>query len=298
MGMNRYQYIARANDGTQHKGFILATDRKSVVHAINEKGLVLLSVQDAPKGTNAQRKKPYILIATLAFCVAVLCGNFWYQKTFKSAQKTEVKERAANRSLSIQQELRRKSEKSALSNNSRHVSADVLLVTSTSKITSGSHAVFPLTNTLSQTPPRQVRDYPSGLEQVLSWIVNKQLGDTPFILPRLNQKEEFAKILERDLIVYDNDSEKSVIQKANVAQAKQMLKTYLAQGGNVEDFLSYYHTQLLEANRMWRTAQNEITALSKTGEPNEVRAYAQELNKKLAEKGIKSIRLPKHLQGE
>ena len=98
--------------------------------------------------------------------------------------------------------------------------------------------------------------------------------------------------------MYDDDSEKSVIQKANVAQAKQMLKTYLAQGGKVEDFLSYYHMQLLEANRMWRTAQNEITTLSKTGEPNEVRAYAQELNKKLAEKGIKSIHLPKHLQGE
>jgi len=136
------------------------------------------------------------------------------------------------------------------------------------------------------------RAFASGTEQIIGWLVNTRLGDPPPPLPRLAQSEDIGKILESDIAVFDDDSEEAFAAKANVAYAKQVLRSYLAGGGTVETFLGHYQEQLVEASREWRAAQSNAARLLREGEPGEAELYVEEENQRLAEKGIKPIALP------
>ena len=114
---------------------------------------------------------------------------------------------------------------------------------------------------------------------------------TPPLL-RLPPHENIAEILERDIAVYDEDSPRTVEEKANVAYAKQLLKEYLAQGGDPEDFLGYYHGTLKQAFEERQAAQKYTMDLLRAGDKKGAEEYMTRKNAELGERGILPLKIP------
>jgi hypothetical protein len=297
--MKNFNYTARDKSGATKRGSLKAADRNEALHELTAQGLVPLSVNegavsDAGKGikTLSPRRMIIFLIVGLALVAGVVV---WMRMT---AVKT-ANDKKPQKAVQAQRAFSRRSASMKTNGTGRATGGgdrDPLNSTQQGvQSVQTNHA-----KTLSDTniveaskEQKKPADYPSGLEQVMSWIVNKRLGDTPFFLPRLSPKENIVEILERDLIVYDDDTEAKVQAKANVAQAKQMLKEYMAQGGKPEEFLKYFHSALLDANREWKEAQKQVSTLMQTGDREAALVYAEEANKRLAEKGIKPVISPK-----
>lgn len=145
------------------------------------------------------------------------------------------------------------------------------------------------------------RIFKSGLEQALSFIVSTVPGDMPPPMPIVNVKDEqtLLDILIGKNVPEEGDDALALEKKANVDAAKKDLRDYIKQGGNVQDFLSYYHKKLVEMYHKNKLATREVNKLARSGADRElVVAYCREVNKKLAEEGIKKVRLSPDVREE
>lgn len=140
--------------------------------------------------------------------------------------------------------------------------------------------------------------FASGVEQVIGLIVNTKPGSSVPPLPNLHISEKVEDILNRDIVLYEEDNELTAEKKANVAQAKQLMKEYLAQGGKPEDFLSYFHGELKKAHTEWRAAQVKAISLFKEGDHEAALKYIEETNRTFSEKGMKPIVNPGTIKQE
>lgn len=294
--MKNFTYTARDRSGATKRGSLKAADRNAAMQELTAQGMVPLSLAE---GQSIVGKSPHVLsrpsmIILLAAGTGLLIGLvIWLRMTPvkpSTSEKTARKEVQAKRDSSSRSTSMKTN---AIAGDKGNILDPLRMDTMPPSRTKQEKTLSGTDVAEIQKEPKRPMDYPSGLEQVINWIVNKRLGDTPFFLPRLNPKESIAEILDRDLIVYDDDTEDKIQAKANVAQAKQMLKEYIAQGGKPEDFLNYFHTALLEANREWKEAQKQVSTLMQSGEREAAVAYAEEANKRLAEKGIKPIISPR-----
>ncbi len=134
--------------------------------------------------------------------------------------------------------------------------------------------------------------YSSATELVINMIVNTRPGAVPPPLLRLPPHENIAEILERDIAVYDEDSPRTVEEKANVAYAKQLLKEYLAQGGDPEAFLVHYHGTLKQAFEERQAAQKYTMELIRAGDKKGAEEYMTRKNAELGERGIMPVQIP------
>jgi hypothetical protein len=144
---------------------------------------------------------------------------------------------------------------------------------------------------ISTNPPPPT-GFSSPTEALINMIVNTPLGSPPPSLPRVPPREDFAKIFETDILVYDEDDEQTVAAKINVAKAKEYLKEYLEQGGTPDGFLTYYHDELRAAHQEWMLARKQALDLIKAGDAEGALLYVQEQNRAFAERGIKPIVIP------
>jgi hypothetical protein len=135
--------------------------------------------------------------------------------------------------------------------------------------------------------------YSSGSERLINMIINTRMGFVPPPLLNFPAKEtNIINILEKNIIVYDTDDEKTLQQKENVAFAKQLLKEYIATGGNSKDFLAFYHEQLMTAFEERSAAQKQFSDMLKAGDENGAIEFFEEKNKVLSEKGIVPLIVP------
>lgn len=153
------------------------------------------------------------------------------------------------------------------------------------------------TNAVEAQVVPQVRPKPTfktGVEQVMGWIFTTDLGSAPPPLPNLSKKEldNIVMIILSKNEISTEDSEKSAQAKEAVTLAKKELKQYLENGGNPQSFLSYYHNELKKANDEWKDAQRLVLQSLKEDGADAGIAFAEEVNKKLAERGIKPVRIP------
>lgn len=141
--------------------------------------------------------------------------------------------------------------------------------------------------------PRTNQLFNTGVEQVLSWIFTSRLGDTPPPLPHISPREKahFAEILLNRVEVEEGDSEARAFAKESVQQAKDELKAFIKEGGTPEEFLEYYHGQLMSACQEWRMTQKEIFRTIRE-DPGVAKEYIRDVNARLAEKGIKPVTVP------
>ena len=141
--------------------------------------------------------------------------------------------------------------------------------------------------------PRSNQVFRTGTEQVMSWIFTARLGDMPTALPRMSIRDEahLAEIIMNSVKVEEGDSEKVALAKEMVQAAKDELKRFIKEGGNVTDFLEYYHGQLVSAHNEWRDSRNEMIRVIKE-DPTIAKEYIKEVNQRLVDKGIKPVTIP------
>ena len=153
---------------------------------------------------------------------------------------------------------------------------------------SGGQAAEPLPDVPDSWPT----GYSSGADRVINMIVNAQLGNPPPPLLQLPPGEDVAKALSRDILLFDDDDEKTRQEKENVAHAKQLLREYLGQGGTPETFLRHYHGQLVQAFDEWREAQKTTTLLLSSGEEKAAGEFIEAKNRDFLGRGIRPVMLP------
>lgn len=137
------------------------------------------------------------------------------------------------------------------------------------------------------------RPFATGTEQVMSWIFTTTLGNMPPPLPRISIRDEahLAEILMADNPALEGDSEKVKNAKEMVELAKKEAIEFVKQGGDVTEFLEYYRGELVQAHNEWQESQKSVMQVIRE-EPDIAAEYIEEVNAKLAEKGIKPVNVP------
>jgi len=141
--------------------------------------------------------------------------------------------------------------------------------------------------------PSSNRIFRTSTEQVMDWIFRCEVGDPPPLLPELPIKEQLhlAEILISDNPIKADDSDNVKEAKETVQLAKKEFQEFIREGGEPEEFLAYYHSQLVQAHEEWKTARKMAIEAIKE-DPDIAADYIERLNEHLAEKGIKKIKLP------
>jgi len=302
--MKAYSYTAKDQTGATTKGVIQAADRGAALAALKAKGLMPVSVAE---GGHIQREvglpewfstRTLALagLATLVLGVALIgIKNVSSKPSLKTDNKKPKK-------TIIEKETNVTSNQITSNDVAPSIQQETVTVPSTPKEEKGAviadgtkkrfqaHVTEELSSNQAATPPPP--EYSTGTERVINMIVNARLGYPPPPLPMIPIAEDIEQILNNSIILYDDDTEEVAQRKANVAYAKQLLKAYLAEGGSVETFLSYYRDELKKAYVEWDAAQKHTIELFKGGDTKGALEYAKEQNKDFEARGIRQIYVP------
>lgn len=297
--MKNFNYTVRDRSGSMKRGNLKAIDRNAALHELVAQGMVPLSVTEGAVQPVGGRGKPiYAIIAGIAAMIIVGVAVVVLFQASSTPKKSGKKRLPAKTTSSVPGQRNTKQAPAKVPSVAPTNIAQVAAVTSLVTTASVTNAVGEIRSALPEPVTNKVpRLFSTTTEQVISWIANTIPGSTPPPLPRLpvNESTNIVAILNSDIPLYDDDSEKIVEIKFNVAHAKQLLKEYLAQGGKAEEFLTYYHKELWSSHKEWRDAQKQVLDLQKTGDEEGAVKYYQEQSKVLQGKGIKPIMLPPSL---
>lgn len=140
------------------------------------------------------------------------------------------------------------------------------------------------------------RTFRTGLEQVMGWVFTTEVGDAPPPLPNISDFDlvHINEILDMKNPVRDTDNDKTADSKATVDFVKKELKKYLEKGGDPQEFLAFYHSELKQAYQERQMVQQQAMQILKD-EPELVFDFLDTANKRLAEKGIKAAIIPQRV---
>lgn len=301
--MRNFNYTARDKNGATRSGSVQAADRNAALQELKAKDLVPLSVQEGPalKGIAVNRIPLKYGVMALALVVIVVVIFAWSQMGLPPKPKPQ-KDKKPPKQVQVQKKVSPPPEE---------VKTNVVVPVKVEPVQPAATNVAvekpkPIsTNSLEYRIALQegridqdgnvipVKPaYKSGTEQIISMIVNAKPGYPPPPLPRIHAREDVAKVLNTDILVYDEDTQASVERKANVAHAKQLMKEYLAQGGKAEDFLDFFHKELTSAFDEWKEAQRQTMELSRSGDQEAAVKFAEEQNKKFEQRGMRQVIVP------
>ena len=138
--------------------------------------------------------------------------------------------------------------------------------------------------------------FATGTEQVLSWVFTTEPGDIPPILPQIPMFDEahMAEILISKNPPNEGDSEEVKAIKQTVEYAKEELIKYIKAGGEPQEFLKYYHDQLRQAHMEFQESRQAVFKMVRE-DPDLALDYCAKVNERLAQKGIKPVKIPKPL---
>lgn len=145
--------------------------------------------------------------------------------------------------------------------------------------------------------PTTNHPFRTGTEIQMARIFTTELGDPPppfFPMP-IQDEVHLASILVSNNPALETDNEKVKDAKQMVELAKKEMREYLKEGGDPHEFLQYYHGKLTDAFQQRTMYAKEIVKVAKE-DPDIALEFYEEANKKLAEKGIKPVKLNKQLK--
>ena len=146
-------------------------------------------------------------------------------------------------------------------------------------------------------PPESTnRTFRTGLEQVMGWVFTTEVGDAPPPLPNLSNFDlvHIEEILDMQNPVRDTDSDKAADAKGTVDFVKKELKKFLEKGGDPQEFLAFYHSELKQAYQERQMVQQQAMQILKE-EPDLVFDFLERANQGLADKGSKAAVIPKRV---
>ena len=132
----------------------------------------------------------------------------------------------------------------------------------------------------------------NATEQILHWICSVEVGDPPVLCPDLPamELENINKILDEPPDFQYDESLDRLEAKRAIEMAKKELKDYIAKGGDPHEFFKYYHMQLMNYFQERTLAQQSVVKMIKE-DPDLAKEYLEQVNGRLAERGIKQITL-------
>jgi len=142
--------------------------------------------------------------------------------------------------------------------------------------------------------PKTNRIFRTGVEASMARIFMTRLGDPPpppftTAIP-LRDEAHLAEILVADNPALESDTEEQREAKETVELAKKEMSDYIKAGGDPGDFLAYYRGKLQDAFETRRESAKAFMQVLRE-EPDIAGEYLEQLNDRLAEKGIRTIEL-------
>ena len=147
---------------------------------------------------------------------------------------------------------------------------------------------------IPETPTNRL--YATRLQQGMAWIFTCEVGNPPPLLPPMSLFDQMhlVEILIRDNPILDSDSKKAAESKEMMKIAKKEFVDFIKEGGNPDDFLPYYHGQLVAAHEEYKMARQSIVEIIRN-DPDIAVDYIKKVNERLSEKGIKNVKIPKKM---
>jgi hypothetical protein len=308
--MRNFNYTARDKSGAMKSGSVQAAARTEALHELTAQGLVPLSVTEGmAKPSSSLSIKPAYAIVTIIVLLAIGFAVKFFLLD-KPQTKTSVTKQVKTTKVSTRE---KNAAQKKVTNEVVVVAPDnVAHVTPQFIIADDALAEKKPAKTMIRPPPttnRVIRfggawtnQPPTGFTSRIDYAINQlastQMGMPPPPLIFIPPGEDVKAALERSILVYDTDTDATIEKKAAIAQAKQAMKDFIAQGGNPNEFTNFYHKQLLEAAEERQGSQKMAMDLFRAGEKEAAALYIDEQNKKFAEKGYVPISIPVIFQGD
>ena len=141
--------------------------------------------------------------------------------------------------------------------------------------------------------PRRPTSFKGSTEQLLAMAMSAPPGAMIPPLPIAgNLDEDFINSLTNTIVIYDDDDERTVQLKENVAAAKNQMLELLKQGRSVSDVLKEYQETNNERAAIRSEAQRELNALHRSGKTQEAKEYMEKVNETFKDMDIDPISPP------
>ena len=301
--MRKYSYTVRDATGVLKRGCVEAPDRSAALTMLKAQKLQPVSLTEggaSPVSEGWRRRGIYIAALMIGLAAIMYISLTLKPTTGQAPEKTKIGKTVIPKVIQKPQPAADKEEIAAPSETVpegqpvqstplEHVAAKDGLGGKSSARDMHSGQVTQSDETMTN---KSQRIFTTGTEQVIGWIANARMGDPPPILPMLPAGEDIVKILDTDIVLYDEDDEKTELIKTRVAEMKQQLKSYLGAGGSPQEFLQVYQKQLRDAHDEWRMSQSELVKRLRENDRADVAVFLDERNKELMARGIKPLIIP------
>ena len=146
--------------------------------------------------------------------------------------------------------------------------------------------------TITTNKPKNI--FRSATEKMLYSIFSTPLGSPPPPMCRipLRDKAELEAILNATFEQSNDKDEKRKEMEQTVDAARKVFKDYIDKGGKPDEFMDYFRDELAKYHEDWKMAQKVAMAACRDEDPEVARQMIEEINSRLAEKGIKPVNVP------
>ena len=106
---------------------------------------------------------------------------------------------------------------------------------------------------------------------------------------------EVSKLLEKPVVINDDDSEDVKVKKQAVAEMKEVMREYIASGGTYLQFVTEMGEYSEQERMLKRKGISHINRLIRAGKTDEAKLYLAEINEVLEANEFSAIQLPRRL---
>ena len=137
------------------------------------------------------------------------------------------------------------------------------------------------------------RVFKTGTDQLISWVCQVTPGDMPMPIPPLSdeEKKNMLAILMSKIPSNEKDDERLSTLKEDVNFAKKEMASYIAEGGDPDEFLQYYFKELKRAFDYRNEIISQVNQIYEDGDRELAREFRKRANAILAERGIRTVPL-------
>ncbi len=105
-------------------------------------------------------------------------------------------------------------------------------------------------------------------------------------------KDDIVKYLSSPIVINDNDSEDIVEKKIATAEMKELLKDYIKDGGNWEDFVMELSNIKRNERMLQSQAISEIAKMLREGDEEGAQMYRARVDEFMKSKGYRGLKVP------
>ncbi|HNX35032.1 MAG TPA: hypothetical protein PKM57_10415 [Kiritimatiellia bacterium] len=303
--MKSFGYTFRDASGALKKGTLQAEDRTDALRQIKAKGCVPVSVAEGQTAAGGPAWNPAWTVrgAWIAAAGVVLIGGLavWHR-----AERKPVK-RPAVVAADIKKAAPAAKPKPVKPVAAKPVQVPAITVPAADvpnpEPKPATAAALPASQPLPPPAPQpseiavetpvRPHQFKNKTEQLLSMAMSVPPGGFVPPLPISPEMEQdFAKSLTNEIVIFDDDDERTANIKENVAVAKNQLIEMVKQGRSVADVIQEYQKTRNAHTAARSEAQAELSNLYRSGKTQEAREYMEKVNKAFTELGIDPVSLP------